>query len=73
MTSLVRLQPLLQNSSLTFPTDARFEDLLESYFALFDNIKAHRLQDLLHFNEDHADEELPPDKTKPLDRFTENF
>jgi hypothetical protein len=62
MISLVRLQPLLRRNSLTFPTGAKFKDLLESYFALFDNIKVHSLQDLVQFNKDHADEELPPGK-----------
>ena len=73
MTSLVRLQPLLQRNSLAFPTGAKFKDLLESYFALFDDIEVHGLQELVHFNKGHADEEPPPGKTKSSEQLREIF
>lgn len=33
---------------------------LEKYLSLFDNPKLRTLEDLIQFNEDHAEEELPP-------------
>jgi len=41
-------------------TGAKFKTLLESYFTLFDSMKVHTLEDLVQFNKQHADQELPP-------------
>jgi amidase len=37
-----------------------FKGLLEDYLASVDDCKISTLQDLINFNEEHADEELPP-------------
>lgn len=50
-----------------FSLGARFNDAMASYFGLFDNIKVHSLKDLVKFNNDHADQELPPGKWESED------
>jgi amidase len=39
--------------------DARFKGLVEEYLASIDNTKVHTLEDIVKFNEENADEELP--------------
>ena len=42
--------------------DATFKGLLEEYLAGVNDCKIHTLEDLIKFNEEHADQELPPSK-----------
>ena len=52
--------------SLTASPGAKFKDMMTSYFALFDKIQVHSLEDLVKFNKDHADQELPLGEWKGL-------
>lgn len=39
--------------------DSTFKDLLEDYLASTDDCKIHTLEDLIKFNKEHAEQELP--------------
>ncbi|KAM0260406.1 hypothetical protein ACHAQJ_002808 [Trichoderma viride] len=40
--------------------DTTFKDLIKVYLSSVDNSKIHSLEDLIEFNKEHADRELPP-------------
>src|SRR4051812_34408846 len=54
--------PLFSYNRLTTLQDARFKDLIETYLKGVDNTKVHTLEDIVKFNEEHADQELPPSR-----------
>ncbi len=70
MTLSVGAERLLIEDWLTTCTGARFKDELAAYFALFENIEVRSLKDLVEFNKEHADQELPPGKQRYFPAIT---
>lgn len=55
----VEHSPELRLQSLTAQTDMTFKELLAEYLSGVDDCKIKSLEDLVNFNEEHAEEELP--------------